>query len=146
MTFEEWYGEDLTGQTFNGNLIAFQDNLTSLKGCPKIVTGRFSCSRNLLTSLEFGPEEVHGDYYCYGNKLTTLKGCPKIVYSKFNCSDNKLTSLKGIQKIINGNFICENNKLKTLENFPFVNCCYHSDFHHQEIQEYYLEKYPHLMI
>ena len=46
------------------------NNLTTLKGCPKWIGGWFSCHDNQLTSLEFSPDYV-GDYFsCSYNKLT----------------------------------------------------------------------------
>ena len=66
-SFAAWYGEDLSGQTYEGNLDCSDRNLTSLFGCPSIVTGHFNCSRNQLTSLEGAPKEVGGSFYCYNN-------------------------------------------------------------------------------
>ena len=44
-------------------------NLTSLKNCPNIVTGNFSCSScSQLDSLEGCPTKVGGDFFCYGCK------------------------------------------------------------------------------
>ena len=93
MTFEEWYGKDLTGTTYNDNLSCYGENITSLKGCPELITGGFSCSENNLTSLEHGPTQVNGSFYCNDNNLTSLKGCPKIIKGSFYCYNNDLTSL-----------------------------------------------------
>ncbi len=51
----------------------------SLRGCPKIVGGMFSCSNNLLRSLEYAPLKAH-DFYCHSNakrftKQEVLKYC-----------------------------------------------------------------------
>jgi hypothetical protein len=54
-----------------------------------IVTGFFSCSSNLLTSLEGCPKYVGGSFYCDGNELTSLEGCPLDVQGSFYCGDNK---------------------------------------------------------
>lgn len=51
-SFAEWYGEDLTGQTYEGNLDCSVQNLTSLFGCPSKVTEDFNCTYNELTSLK----------------------------------------------------------------------------------------------
>lgn len=40
---------------------------TSLKNCPEIVEGTFSCEHNALQSLEFAPKEVGGDFICGHN-------------------------------------------------------------------------------
>ena len=46
------------------------NNLTTLKGCPRWVGGSFSCQYNQLTSLEFSPDYVGGYFNCINNKLT----------------------------------------------------------------------------
>ena len=50
------------------------NELTTLKGCPKIVGDFFDCSHNQLTSLKHGPVEVGGSYFAHNNKLTSLDG------------------------------------------------------------------------
>ena len=50
-SFAAWYGEDLTGQTYEGDLVCSSQNLTSLFGCPSVVIGRFSCCNNKLKTL-----------------------------------------------------------------------------------------------
>lgn len=47
----------------NGYFYCYDNNLTSLKGCPKIVNGHFDCKRNKLTSLEYLPI-VKGHLMC----------------------------------------------------------------------------------
>lgn len=42
-------------------------NLTTLRGCPKIVHGKFECDDNKLASLDFCPEFVEGDFICKNN-------------------------------------------------------------------------------
>ena len=76
-SFAAWYGEDLTGQTYEGNLDCSNKNLTSLFGCPSIVTGYFNCSSNYLTSLEGSPEKVRWAFNCSHNQLTSLEGSPE---------------------------------------------------------------------
>ena len=61
-SFAAWYGEDLSGQTYEGGLDCSNKNLTSLFGCPLTVTRYFDCSYNRLTSLE-GVGEVKGEIY-----------------------------------------------------------------------------------
>jgi hypothetical protein len=46
----------------------FNNQLTSLEGCPKVVGGGFRCSSNLLTSLQRCPEKVGGTFWCWGNR------------------------------------------------------------------------------
>ena len=53
-----------------------------------IVTGSFWCFNNNLTSLEGCPEEVGRNFSCSSNNLTSLKGCPKSIGGDFWCDDN----------------------------------------------------------
>ena len=96
------------------------NDLTSLKGCPKIVGKGFYCNDNLLTTLENGPVEANGGYYCENNQLTSLKGCPKSVGGTFNCDNNKLTSLEHSPKNVGDNFYCEDNYIYNLDKFDCV--------------------------
>jgi len=97
--------------------------LTSLKGCPQFVGGDFSCLDCDLKTLEFGPEEVEGHYNCSFNKLTSLEGCAQIIGSEdnpkdLNCSNNQLSSLKGASEVMHGSIFCNSNKLKDLTGCP----------------------------
>ncbi|MGD9625959.1 MAG: hypothetical protein AB7D41_08090 [Arcobacter sp.] len=109
--------------------ILYSKNITSLKGCPKIIKGNFNCSKNELESLEYGPREVLGNFDCSNNYLESLKYSPEIVHGNFNCSRNKLRDLRGISKDIRGYIDCiKNYNLKNI--FDFVdlnkNFVYHS--------------------
>ena len=84
-SFAEWFGKDLTGQTYEGDLYCVDKGLKNLKGAPKIVTGTFDCSNNNLTSLEGAPQEVGRDFACIDNKLTSLEGAPQKVGRDFYC-------------------------------------------------------------
>ena len=138
-TFADWFGEDLTGQTYEGFIqIPMRNTITSLKGAPKVVIGHFNVSNQQLDSLEGGPEKVTGtytvsgcgltslkgapeevDYFiCSGNKLETLEGGPKKVTGSYFCDYNRLTSLKGAPEEVGGTFDCTHNRLKSLEGGP----------------------------
>ena len=77
------------------------------------VNGLFSCSNNLLTSLEGCPKEVGGDFFCSRNNLNS----PKKVYGSFNCYDNKLVNLKGIGEVKGLGIHCIQNPLESLEGY-----------------------------
>ncbi len=81
------------------NVLGFFDcsenNLTSLKGCPKYVGNWFDCSYNNLTSLVGGPNKVNKFYDCDQNNITSLEGCPSIV-EILNITNNNLKTLNGI--------------------------------------------------
>jgi hypothetical protein len=53
------------------------------------VTGYFDISNNNLITLKGCPKIVDGDFYCEYNKLTSLKYAPKIVTDSFVCHGNK---------------------------------------------------------
>jgi len=55
----------------NCNFTSFR--LVSLKGSPKYVDGFFSCSVNLLKSLDYAPENIEGDFYCYDNDFSEVE-------------------------------------------------------------------------
>ena len=138
-SFAEWFGEDLTEQTYEGNLYCGGCHLTSLKGAPKEITGYFDCSNNELISLEGCPEIIGDNFMCNDNKLVTLEGGPKeIGGTRYDCQNNRLTSLKGAPEKLEGKFHtyidsftgeekegryqcefnCTNNKLTSLEGSP----------------------------
>lgn len=77
----------------SGFFDVYKNNLTSLKGSP-IKCGYFYCSRNLLTSLEYGPKEVRFEYDCYHNLLKTLKHSP-ISFEMLSAFSNPLESIEG---------------------------------------------------
>jgi len=101
-----------------GYFVCSNNQLTSLEHCPKEVGGYFDCYYNQLTSLEGCPKKVGGGFYCYNNKLTSLKHCPKEVGGYFDCSYNQLTSLEHCPKEVRGDFYCSNNQLTSLERCP----------------------------
>ena len=53
-----------------GYFLCDDNNLTTLKGCPRWIGGNFICSYNQLTSLEFSPDYVGGGFWCQYNNLT----------------------------------------------------------------------------
>lgn len=120
---------------YHGSIDASSKGITSLKGSPKFVKSWFNCSRNNITSLDGGPEEV-GDFICDGNKLTSLKGAPKKVNKDFDCRSNNLTSLEGAPNMVGGNFDCSRNNLTSLEGAPsevagdFI--CFNNNLHESE--------------
>jgi len=78
------------------------NNLTTLEGCPNVISGSFNIFGNKLKSLSDGPDVVDGYYNCAYNELTTLEGCPTIVYDTFDCYHNHITDLSTINgKLIN---------------------------------------------
>lgn len=77
----------------SGYFYVYKNNLTSLKGSP-IKCREFDCSRNLLTSLEYGPKEVRFQYACYNNLLKNLNHSP-ITFERLSAFSNPLESIDG---------------------------------------------------
>jgi hypothetical protein len=53
----------------DGNFYCYTIGLTTLEGCPQIVSGSFFCHSNNLTSLEYCPKYVGKKFVCYDNKV-----------------------------------------------------------------------------
>jgi len=100
------------------------NQLTSLKGAPKIVRSDFYCQSNRLTSLEFFPTTV-GSLDCSNNQLTSLKGIQKVKGS-IDCRWNKLTNLQGLPEKIDYLF-CSYNELTSLEGPKYINKLWAND-------------------
>ena len=79
LTIDVKYGLDFIGIAEFPSFIKFNK-----------VKGYFSCSYNDLTSLEGCPKIVSTTFDCSHNNLTSLKGCPKTVGQDFLCEDNKV--------------------------------------------------------
>lgn len=101
-----------------GDLKIYESDLTTLEGCPQLITGNFDIAFNFFTNLKGCPKEVGGNFECTNCNLKSLEGSPKKVYKSFSCQDNKLEDFKGCPKIIPENFICYNNDFKSLEGCP----------------------------
>ena len=80
-----------------------------------VVNGRFDCSHNQLTSLRGCPRVVKHTFSCYRNRLTSLEGAPTTVGINFDCSDNRLVTLKGAPKKVRGDFFCMYNSIQFTE-------------------------------
>lgn len=94
------------------------NELTSLRGTPRILSGSFIASWNKLKNLANGPEEVKGSYLVSHNELTSLEGLAVKIEESLSVSNNKLKDLKGVPKIINDSFYIHRNPIETLKYFP----------------------------
>lgn len=94
-----------------GDFHCYGNNLTSLKGSPKIVKGMFNPTRNPLINLEHSPDIV--GYCCLNNdNITSLKGLKEIRY--------KLIIHKALWNRLDHNtsesiYLTLNNKIKILK-------------------------------
>jgi hypothetical protein len=84
-----------------GDIWVSHKNLTSLEGCPELVTGKFILDSNSkLTSLIGGPKEVGGYYSADTCDLRSLEGLPIKINSELDIRYNEsLTSLQGINQL-----------------------------------------------
>jgi len=96
---------------FENKINLYGKKLTTFKdiAISKHIDGDFDCSRNKLTSLEFGPETVSGRFICYNNELTSLEFCPEYVGGDVFLTSNNLTSLEYHPKFVGGVFYCSGN-------------------------------------
>lgn len=94
------------------------NELTSLRGTPKIMSGAFIASWNKLKNLIDGPQEVKGNYLVSHNELTSLEGLAPKIEESLSVSSNNLKNLKGVPKIIKGSFYIHKNPIETLTYFP----------------------------
>lgn len=67
------------------------DNNITLKGCPRIVTGNFECSRCRLTKFEYMPEYIGRDCIAKTNNISSFVGMPKYIGGCFNIANNDFT-------------------------------------------------------
>jgi len=111
----------------DGTLDVFQDVKLYYKNLIKLpfefgkIDGNFDCSSNNLTSLKGAPKIVNGNFDCHWNKLKYLKSALEIVNGEYNCSHNNLTSLEGAPEEVNGDFWCSFNQLKSLKGLNLDN-------------------------
>jgi hypothetical protein len=103
----------------NGGFHCENNDLTSLRGCPKLVQGSFFCSANYLKSsgLIGGPKEVEGSYGASNCELESLEGIAQKIQESIYLENNRLTSLEFIPKET-GNLYIQNNPIQTLMHFP----------------------------
>ena len=140
--------EDLTVDVKGDVNISFE----RLKEIPVqfgIVEGDFYCYNNELTSLEGCPKEVKGSFNCYDNNLINLEDCPEVIHGDFDCGHNNLTSFKFFPKEIKGSYISiYGNKIRE-EDLVNFNCkmenveLIYSDFNEDRNKEEFLEKVSH---
>tara|TARA_R100000951_G_scaffold112807_1_gene113742 strand:+ start:6844 stop:8214 length:1371 start_codon:yes stop_codon:yes gene_type:complete len=104
---------DLTDVFVAGSVNIQNNMLTSLKGVPKRIGGKFFCNRNKLTSLEHAPEQLLGINFEYNN-VTSLKGLENTKFGLISWSDgyinalhNPLTSLEGSPVAELGSFMSD---------------------------------------
>ena len=108
--FAEYFGEDLSGQTYNGDIILSNnpkfpdkkiifDSIDSLEGMPEILNGSLHISRGVVKSLAGAPKIINGDFKLEecGGLTSFADSTIEEVTGKVTLIDVKgLTSLKSI--------------------------------------------------
>ena len=122
-----------------GSFLCQNNNLKSLKGMPRQVSGRVDCSNNKIKSLRhmskhigdgfnfshnevdslhYLSEDIKGDIDASYNELVDLSYCVPECHGRFNCSYNKLVSLNGRLNVVWSTMDCSYNYLQNLEDMP----------------------------
>lgn len=117
------YGLTYIPLNFNyvdGNFKIANNNLISLKGCPKKVNGGFYCYQNLLKDLKYCPSEVNGDFNFEYNSIKSLEFSPEVIPGLYSCIGNGVESLKYSPKKIGGDFLADYNNINSLKEGPEV--------------------------
>ena len=107
--------------TIDGSFLIRSKNITSLKGCPKVINGQFSIfNAQSLKTLEYFPTFVKYDIRIIGcTDLTSLKGMPKRINGPLHIITCALKDLKGCpNKIKNGLFMTTCWDLKSMDGCP----------------------------
>lgn len=104
----------------NGDFELSHNGLTTLKGCPSEVGGKYIIKGKFIKSLSLGPKVVKGDCIISGTEITSLEGAPTEVGGVLSLSLNpKLTSFKGGPTKVGSHVIVEKNALlQNLDGLP----------------------------
>lgn len=104
----------------NGGFHCDNSNITSLRGCPRLIQGAFFCSRNFLkdNGLIGGPQQVEGSYAASSCGLKSLEGIAFKIEEDLYIDNNSLYSLEFIPKEIQGSLYMAGNPIRTLDHFP----------------------------
>lgn len=100
----------------DGDVDLSYNKLNSLPLKFKVVTGKFDCRDNSLTTLEGSPEQVDL-FNCGGNKLKSLKGGP-VQANIYYCQRNKLTDLSYLPTKSLTDLFCGYNQITSLRGVP----------------------------
>jgi len=91
--FNEIYGN------FHVGPVTANNEKTTLRGCPKIVHGDFSCNGLSIKNLIGGPTRVDGTYNCSLNpKLVSFEGLATHIGDDFCCNNKSGLTEKDIPK------------------------------------------------
>lgn len=81
-----------------------------------VVLGYFNCNSNNLTSLKGSPKICQNDFHCADNYLKSLEYSPELINGVFDISNNELSNLNGIG-IVKDNIYLFYNPLESLDGY-----------------------------
>jgi hypothetical protein len=85
-----------------GYFTVINNQLTSLRGCPKEVNGFFSCENNKLKSLEYAPKKISGTFNCSYNLISKIDELPDGIKIRVEVNNNAVRfTKKQITKLLN---------------------------------------------
>lgn len=138
----EHNGKSVNVESWEGDLeLLFLDNMTSMKGLPKHVSGNFRIIGASLQTLEYSPQIVEGGKVNYNfNRLLSVEGCLKSSNLDFShnptletleglnvnnpemrwliASNCSIKDYKGLPYRYEFNLELNNNQLTTIEGLP----------------------------
>ena len=100
------------GFVIKGSLTLSDKGLKELPDLSEIVVeGCFDCDGNELTSLKGFPKKVTGDCICSYNKISTLDGFSSAIGHSLNLDYNEITSLKGFSANVGDGLVVHHNTI-----------------------------------
>lgn len=95
---------------FKGNLDLFERGIKELPDLSNVVIkGNFDIAQNELTSLKGFPKEVTGHCEAFCNKISSLKNFSAKIGGSISLSHNQISSLEGLQADIGGGLSLREN-------------------------------------
>jgi len=94
------------------------------------VRGYFNCNSNNLTSLKGSPKVCQNDFHCADNYLKSLEYSPELINGVFDIANNELSNLNGIG-IVKKYIYLFHNPLESLDGYDGD----YSRLRHQEIKK-----------
>ena len=88
-----------------GNFNCYENNLTSLIGCPKSVGGCFYCWNNKIRTFEGFPYHIGGHFFCEENPIFELwklfEDTTKVeLFNDFGITDGKVVILDRLNEFL----------------------------------------------
>lgn len=92
------------------NFFAMKCTLKSLVGGTFDVAGNYNVDNNELTNLKGAPRIMNGWFSACHNQLTSLEGCPETINGFFRLTHNQIEDLQFFPKKVNGQIVLFRNE------------------------------------